>query len=161
MKTGLSAEKGRCIETLARGVCVVEGHVLLCRGRKAGNVYLPGGHVDFGERAVRALAREIREEMGLTARVGRFLGCVEHAFVQHGEPHAEINLVFAMTVRGLAPDRPPVSREGWIEFLWQPLDRLTRSGLEPSVLRGRLPEWCRNGAPSHFASTRGAVWVSG
>ena len=30
------------IETLARGVCLMDGRILLCRNRKVGNVYLPG-----------------------------------------------------------------------------------------------------------------------
>ena len=33
-------------EIISRGVCVHRGHVLLCRNRKRGNVYLPGGHIE-------------------------------------------------------------------------------------------------------------------
>ncbi|MGI6749640.1 MAG: NUDIX domain-containing protein [Atribacter sp.] len=37
------------VELIVRGVCVLDGMVLLCRNRKAGNVYLPGGHLEPGE----------------------------------------------------------------------------------------------------------------
>lgn len=142
------------IETLARGVCVMDGQVLLCRNRKAGNVYLPGGHVEFGETGAVALAREIREEMGCAAKVGAFLGCVEHGFMQRNQAHAEINLLYAMRVPGLAPDRPPPCCEAWITFFWHPLGRLASSKLEPAVLRRKLPKWLEAPPPGNLATTR-------
>lgn len=149
----MSAGGGQ-IEILARGVCIADAHILLCRGLKAGNLYLPGGHVEFGERAAWALAREIREETGARARVGAFLGCVEHVFVQQGEPHAEINILFRMAAPGLTPPAPPRSREEWIAFEWLPLTRLARSRLEPAVLRRLLPRWLRDG-PGFASTARG------
>ena len=44
----LSGTRGE-IETIARGVCVKDGKVLLCRGKGLGTTYLPGGHIEFGE----------------------------------------------------------------------------------------------------------------
>jgi len=134
------------IEVLARGVCIVDRHLLLCRGLRAGNLYLPGGHVEFGEGASAALAREIHEELGVKAVVGRFLGCVEHCFVQQGRRHAEINLLFALRLRSLRPGAAPASRESWIAFEWLPLTGLARSRLEPAPLRRLLPRWLREGA---------------
>lgn len=154
----MSAPSRQLIETLARGVCVMDGRLLLCRNRRVGNVYLPGGHVEFGETGAVALAREIEEEMGCRSRVGPFLGCVEHVFTQQGRPHAEINLVYRMKVTGLSPRRTPPCRESWIEFIWQPLGRLGRSSLEPAVLRRLLPAWLRNPPPRNLATTaRGAA----
>ena len=132
----------------------MSGHLLLCRARGARNSYLPGGHVEFRERAKVALAREIAEEMGEVAHVGRFLGAVEHTFLQKGKSHAEINLLFRMTVRGLRPDRLPTSREDWIGFEWCPLARLSRAKLEPAVLRRALPRWLEHGRGAPWGSTR-------
>ena len=53
------------IETIARGVCVQNGKVLLCRAKGGATTYLPGGHIEFGEKGCAALAREVREELGV------------------------------------------------------------------------------------------------
>ena len=152
------AQQGKAgfIETIARGLCVVDDHLLLCRGRKAGNLYLPGGHIEFGEKAATALSRELMEEAGLRVRVGRFIGCVEHVFRQQGVRHAEINLIFSMCATRLTPRRPPPCREDWIAFEWLPLRNLSSSRLQPAVLRRCLPEWLVGKGPG-FASTR-AGW---
>lgn len=123
------------IETIARGVCVVGGKLLLCRAKGGTTTYLPGGHIEFGETGRQALSREIMEETGLTAKVGRFLGCVENSFLQHGKPHAEINLVYEIEVDSEAV----VAKEDWIEFLWCPLSELDAAQLLPVEFR-RLGE---------------------
>ena len=105
------------IEVIARGVCVVDGKVLLCRAKGGKTTYLPGGHVEFGETGRQALVREIREEMGLDSRTGAFLGVVENSFMQHGKPHAEINLVYELSLA----EGDVRAREDWIEFEWRPL----------------------------------------
>ena len=123
------------IENIARGVCVVDGHVLLCRPAGGDYTYLPGGHIEFGEKGAEALAREVREELGLEAEVGELLGVVESSFVQHGKPHAEISLVYRLGLPGLSGgSRPPAplnSQEDWIEFAWWPVDRLDAANLLP------------------------------
>ncbi len=134
------------IETIVRGVCVAEGQILLCQNRKAEICYLPGGHIDFGEPAARALEREILEEMGLPSRAGRFLGAAEHRFVQQGKPKAEINLVFALDIPGLNPEAgPPPSAEAWIRFFWHPLADLAAVRLEPASLIPALARWLDHG----------------
>lgn len=125
------------IETIARGVCVVGGRLLLCRAKGGKSSYLPGGHIEFGETGREALVREMAEETGLVAHTGRFLGVVENSFMQHGKPHAEINLVYEMTI----PDSAEVvAKEDWIEFLWSPLDALDAANLLPEAFRA-LSAW--------------------
>lgn len=108
------------IETIARGVCVQDGKLLLCRAKGGRTTYLPGGHIEFGETGREALVREIREEMGVEAETGIFLGVVENSFLQHGKPHAEINLVYELK---LPAGANAVAREDWIEFEWRDLSR--------------------------------------
>ena len=126
------------IEVIARGVCIMDGQILLCHGKKSRLTYLPGGHVDFGETARQALVREIAEETGLKSDAGRFLGCCEHTFIQNGEPHAEINLVFELTIEGISPQTPVTATEDWIAFKWHPLDKLAEANFEPAALGEKL-----------------------
>ena len=124
------------IEVIARGVCVQEGEILLCRAKGGATTYLPGGHVEFGETGRQALVREVEEEMGVDAETGAFLGVVENAFEQHGKPHAEVNLVYELKVPSAAPAR---ACEDWIEFEWRDLAQL--DDLLPAALR-RLAVAC-------------------
>ena len=126
------------IETIARGVCTVGGRLLLCRAKGGATTYLPGGHIEFGETGREALVREMAEETGVTARTGRFLGVVENRFVQHGRPHAEINLVYSMEIDASPEDVR--AREDWIEFEWCGLDRLGEANLLPETFRS-LSRW--------------------
>ena len=119
------------IENIARGVCVVDGRVLLCRPKKGGYTYLPGGHIEFGEKGAEALRREVREELGVDSTVGDLLGVVESSFVQHGKPHAEISLVYRLSLADLGAK----SQEDWIEFVWWPVDRLDEANLLPSEMK--------------------------
>ena len=119
------------IETIARGVCIVEGKILLCKAKGGKTTYLPGGHIEFGETGRQALTREVKEELGLDSTTGAFLGVVENSFLQHGKPHSEINLVYELSIPGNRPDGAPLqgapalrSCEEWIEFEWRPLSDL-------------------------------------
>jgi 8-oxo-dGTP pyrophosphatase MutT (NUDIX family) len=133
--------KKKHVEIIARGVCVKDGKILLCFGRKSGIAYLPGGHIDFGESGTQALEREISEEMGLASKAGQFLGCCEHSFVQEGVPHAEVNLVYELDVPELDPAVEPQAVEEWIGFMWHPLETLAEARFEPAALAPRIAEW--------------------
>ena len=129
------------IETIARGVCVRDGKLLLCRAKGGSSTYLPGGHIEFGETGRQALVREVKEELGVESSTGKFLGVVENSFLQHGKPHAEINLVYELklgngeqgTGNGVLPSLQ--AQEDWIEFEWCDLNRLDEANLLPSVFR--------------------------
>ncbi len=119
------------IETIARGVCIKEGKLLICRAKGGKTSYLPGGHIEFGETGRAALCREIKEELGLEAKTGAFLGVVENSFLQHEKPHAEINLVYELILEDNALNA--VAQEDWIAFVWCPLTELKSARLLPSV----------------------------
>lgn len=143
------------IEIVGRGVFVSRGKLLVCHGKGASNVYLPGGHVEFGEGAETAVCREISEELGKTSRVKHFLGCVEHTFRQKGRKQVELNLVFEVEIDGLDAAREAKSEEGHLDFQWRPLKDLRRSNFEPACLRPLLAAWRRrSGAPAWASSVR-------
>ena len=118
------------IEVIARGVCVQDGKILLCRAKGGATTYLPGGHIEFGETGRQALVREVKEELGVDAETGAFLGVVENAFEQRGKPHAEINLVYELKLPAATPAR---AQEEWIAFEWR--DRARLDDLLPVAFR--------------------------
>lgn len=133
-------KSGEGIEIIARGACVKDGKLLVCHTKGKSNTYLPGGHIEFGEEARASLCREIREELGISAEAGRFLGVVEHEYVQNGQRCCEINLVFKIDIPLNACDTP-ASQEDYIEFWWEDMDSLMDSRLEPAPLRVLLGCW--------------------
>lgn len=120
------------VETVARGVAIVDGKVLLCKSIGEAPTYLPGGHIEFGETGREALVREVMEEAGVKAQAGEFLGVVENSFLQKGKRHCEINLVYAMTLEDATAVK---SRESWIEFVWISVDELEAARLLPESIR--------------------------
>ena len=131
----LSGTRGE-IETIARGVCVKDGKVLLCRGKGLVSTYLPGGHIEFGETGAEALVREMKEETGLESTAGKLLGVVENSFLQHGEKHCEINLVYELSIANGDVE----AQEDWIGFEWCPLSNLDAANLLPVDIRRLIPE---------------------
>ncbi len=129
---------------LARAIIVSNGQILLAHQKGAAYTFLPGGHIEFGERAELALVREIAEEIGMPAAVQRFVGAVEGYYVEKDRgSHHEINLVFEVNVPELASDQPPLSREPHLEFLWSPLSDLAANNLLPVPMIACLSAWER------------------
>lgn len=121
------------IEVIARGIAIRDGKVLLCRAKGGSSTYLPGGHIEFGEKGKEALVREIKEEMGLDSTAGEMIGVVENSFIQKGKPHQEINLVYTLSFEPMiAAMMPTHAMEDWIEFEWCPLDELEKANLLPA-----------------------------
>ena len=141
------------IEVIARGLLLKGGDVLLCREVERGYMFLPGGHVEFGEPAADALAREFAEESDLEVRVGPLLLATEGSFEQKGKRHHEINLVFHVEpVRGAAPERV-ASREPQIAFDWTPLAAVQERDVRP----GTIQAWLAAGGRG---DSQGAGWLS-
>ena len=129
------------VETIARGVCIRDGKVLLCKAKGGMSTYLPGGHIEFGETGAVALVREIQEELGVESKCGDFLGVVENSFLQHGRKHAEINLVYKLEIPLFTNSDSALltSQEDWIEFVWCPLAELDAANLLPA----EMANFCR------------------
>lgn len=106
--------------------------VLLNRFVGSPIAFLPGGQVEDGEAVVRALARELVEELGVLVEVGAYVGAVEHQWPEGVPTHYEVNHVFL--VDGDAITDPPVSLEDDLEFFWQRVGELAEVNLQPSVL---------------------------
>ena len=72
-----------------------DGKVLVCQRRRTDSFGLlwefPGGKVEAGESPSEALARELREELGVAARVGPEIFRTRHQYSELGEA---IDLIF-------------------------------------------------------------------
>lgn len=138
MTPGQHATEGRVsaasTELIVRAIICRDGHLLLVRQRTKSWSFLPGGHVEHGERVEVALVRELAEEFGTDAKIARFAGAVEHGYVEDGVTHHEINLVFEVSI----DTAEPISREDHLEFSWLPLDQLADTDVRPSALTRAL-----------------------
>jgi 8-oxo-dGTP diphosphatase len=141
------------IELITRGVLEHDGHILLVRQKGADYTFLPGGHINFRESAKSALIREIHEELGVSVRVGEFLGVIEHGWLNASDFHHELNLIFAIGSEKLSSDCIPISKESHLEFLWQPLNDLKSVNLKPIPLCELLPRWLKDGVKANWNST--------
>jgi ADP-ribose pyrophosphatase YjhB (NUDIX family) len=144
------------IEFIARGCLIERSHVLLCVNLKHGYLYLPGGHVEFGESAAGAVAREFLEECGLGIRVGELALVSEGTFATRKRAHHELNLVFYVersrrAEGGSGVPAPIQSNESWIEFRWVDLSAVVDHDIRPGAAKAWLaslgttqavrPEW--------------------
>jgi len=146
----------KSIEIIARGVLINQARVLMCRNKKHGYFYLPGGHVEFGERAQDALLREMLEETGLAATAGPLLLTSEQFFDDGRKVHHEINLVFHMEQLGpsaAAPETVP-SMEDSIDFAWVELAQLQEADVRPEEIRA----WLMSGGVLDAGE---GAWLSG
>lgn len=99
----------------------------MCRNVKGDYYYLPGGHVEFGEPADIALAREFMEEAGVHTQVGELMLVTEHSFVRErankkDKAYHELNLVFHVEHLELpeeedaSPKSQPESESGGVQL---------------------------------------------
>ena len=121
----------RGIHVIARAVVRVDGLLLVARCKGASNTFLPGGHVETGERMHDAIARELGEEFGRQCVVGDYLGAIEHSFSEKGETQHEVNHFFRTILPDVEAGQALPSLEEHLEFFWQPIGRLDEINLKP------------------------------
>lgn len=150
-------------ELIARALIIRQRHVLTCWSR-AGYAYLPGGHVEFGEHAADALARELDEELGAKVRVGALVAAVENAFRTKKRAHHEVSLVFHVELTARTRGLPELhSREPDITFAWTPAPHLRRIDLRPAIIRplvARLANQASKPRPGSAAWLVSKPWLA-
>lgn len=123
-------------------VIVFDGKILAMRDDRSPYYYLPGGRVEFGETAERALIREIKEELGITPIILRPL-CLNQSFFTEDVDklrYHEICIYFLVDIKNtnlLAMGNRFTSNErGRIHtFEWLRFDRLKDEYFYPLFLK--------------------------
>ena len=115
------------MQTVTAAVLTGSGRVLIARrtaaDRLANKWEFPGGKVEDGETPDACLARELKEELGITVRVGALLG----ESIYHYE-HGSIRLLAYRTYWEAGNLEPKVHAE----VAWAPLGELDRFDFAPA-----------------------------
>ncbi len=121
-----------------------DDNVLLMRNLAEDYWFVPGGRAEIGESAAKALAREIAEELGVTARVERLIWINENFFRIGETYHHELALYFSVAIP--AEVHPDLSTTFYIdeadgsrfEVAWHRRDALKEVHLVPGFLTEAL-----------------------
>jgi 8-oxo-dGTP pyrophosphatase MutT (NUDIX family) len=125
----------------ASAIVLRAGRVLLSRAEADAFWALPGGRIEPGETSGRALLREMAEELGLRAHLGRLVWVVENRFAHGGRRFHEIGFCYLVDVpEGMGGIRDGEFRavEPHLRFRWVPLADLAAIDLRPAFLRQGL-----------------------
>ena len=129
--------KNKNVEQIARAMIVKDGQILAAHRINAGNIFLPGGHIENGESPEEAIRRELNEELGLACKPGKFRNLVPHSYREKKTAHREVNYLYETELSGLAAGSDPESKETHLEFFWVKNDirELKKMNLKPALLR--------------------------
>ena len=119
-----------------------DGHALFIRRAKdpgKGKLGMPGGFVDAGESAEQALAREVREEVGLEVPALRYLSSHTNQYAYAGVTYTTLDLFFESTVAN--PERAAaldaVESLVWADPLTVDLDAIAFESMRAALRRYR------------------------
>ena len=101
--------------------------------------HLVGGAILVGEASRKAVAREVKEELGVDCEVEELMFVVENRFDYKGELHHMIEFHYKVTLLGEVPSH--TLDEGKYECEWIDLQRLNEYDIRPQYLIKELPLW--------------------
>jgi len=133
-------------EITARALIVKNEQIVLTKHKKLNVSFMPGGHVEFGETIETALTREIKEEMGVDAKLGKLWAIMENFFKQDNNDVHEISFIYKAEI----PDKPIASQESHLEIFWAPLFDLEKLNHLPTQLITPLINDHSKQGPFHF-----------
>lgn len=129
----------RQFEICARALIISDNKILICHGKKNGHYFFPGGHIELGESAEIALAREIKEELKAKIIKSEYIGTIENIYQDNGYHH-EFNLVFNIKVDKIPRETP----EDHIKFDLVDLNKFKKMKILPVALQKSILLWLKN-----------------
>lgn len=103
-------------QTVAAVITDAHGRVLLVRKRSSGTFIQPGGKREPGEAALQTLARELREELGVTLVPGTALRLGEFEDDAVNEPGRRVRAeVYRVQVAGEPLPRAEIAELRWLD----------------------------------------------
>jgi len=134
------AEYSKQFEVCVRAVIIKTGKILVCWHKINKHYFFPGGHVEYGESAEKALARELKEELDIKVKKISFMGVGENVYRRGKKRHHEINLVFQVFADKVK-DR---SQEDYMDFFLFSRKEFTEKQVLPLSLQKRVIKWFNN-----------------
>jgi len=125
------------IDILVRAIIQKDKKILVCKKIDKDYYFFPGGHVDFGESAKRALNRELKEELDLSFKKCQFIGGSEHRFIEDGKKYHEVNLVFKVFTNKVVTE----SKEDHLQFFLMSENQLKKEKVLPRILKDAILKW--------------------
>jgi ADP-ribose pyrophosphatase YjhB (NUDIX family) len=126
------------------GIALRDGHVLLHKEDREDFWSLPGGRAEWHERSEDTLRRELAEELGVEAEVGRLAWVVENFYDQEGQSRHELALYYLLDLPNdprladLNASIPGVEPGVPLTFRWFPVERLSEVPVYPTFLAQEL-----------------------
>jgi len=135
--------------TVVAGLIAADGKILVCQRRRGDTFELmwefPGGKAQSGETAEKALARELREELGVECVVGAEVLRTRHRYAEMSE---EIELIFF----AVSVDAAKVRNLVFESMEWRAAEALSELNLLPAD-REFVGKLVRGEIKAHFRAT--------
>ncbi len=128
------------VELIARAVIIQKGKILLCYSKRSGHYFLPGGHIESGEKAETALKREFKEELGTQGKILKFIGAGDHSYSDKGGYHQELNLVFLASIKAARLE----SKEDHLSFSFISAAEFSKTRILPISLKRGIQQWLKD-----------------